>query len=232
MKAFWLILFINLLVLVAFLRAGFADREYEPRRIHGWRVKINRQLWIEEKAVTQNAIALLDFKLKNIEDTLPKQHHNFLKSVVIWLEKDSPDFTGMVYHPSAKWLSEHGYNPDKAKAIEIANIDNFIGRTETQPWHVLHELAHAYHDRILGKDFTAIVDAYDRALSTGLYQQVARNRGNKLWTAYALNSPSEYFAELTEAYFGENDFYPFTKQELKKYDPMGYQAIKKAWKIE
>ncbi|MEO0834857.1 MAG: hypothetical protein AAFY16_02470 [Cyanobacteria bacterium J06642_3] len=31
--------------------------------------------------------------------------------------------------------------------------------------------------------------------------------GDRLWKAYALNSRSEYFAELTKAYFGENDFY-------------------------
>ncbi len=229
MKVFWLIL---CLIFIIFLRAGFAYQEYETRNIRGWKVQINHKLWSEEKVVTKRAIALLDFKLKNIENTLPKQHHHFLKSVAIWLEKDTPGFSGMVYHPSAKWLIEHGYNPDKAKAIEITNIHNFIEWTSTQPWHVLHELAHAYHDRIISKDFPPILEAYDLALNMGLYRQVFRNRGNKLWKAYALNSPSDYFAELTEAYFGENDFYPFTKQELKQYDPQGYRAIEEAWGIE
>lgn len=233
MKAFWLLFWaIALLVIIFFISRGVSNGEYETRDIRGWKVNINRQLWTEEAEITQNAIALLDLKLKNIKNALPQQHHSFLKSVTIWIEKDSPDFTGMVYHPSAKWLSEHGYNPAKAKAIEIANINNFIQRTKTQPWHVLHELAHAYHDRILGKDFPPIIEAYNRAASQGLYRQVLRNTGDRLWKAYALNSHSEYFAELTEAYFGENDFYPFTRQELKQYDPIGYRAIEKAWGIE
>jgi hypothetical protein len=29
----------------------------------------------------------------------------------------------------------------------------------------------------------------------------------------------KYFADLTEAYFGKNDFFPFNREDLKKYDP-------------
>ncbi|MEL6930391.1 MAG: hypothetical protein AAFO95_17395 [Cyanobacteria bacterium J06600_6] len=214
------------------IRSGFASWEYETRNIQGWDIKINRQLWVEEREVTQKAIALLDNKLIKIKNVVPLKHHNFLTSVTIWVEKDTPGFSGMVYHLSAKWLEQHGYNPNKAKAIEIANINSFIDRSNTQPWHVLHELAHAYHHQIIGKDFPVIIDAYNHAVNTGLYQQVPRNTGDKLWSAYALNSYSEYFAELTEAYFGENDFFPFTQQELEQYDPIGYQMIKEAWQVE
>lgn len=233
MRSFWLTLaFINLLLLIFFIRWGFASGEYETRNIQGWEVQINRQLRVEEREVTQRAIALLDTKLNKIKTAVPAKHHDFLSSVVIWVEKDTPGFSGMVYHLSAKWLERHGYNPKKANAIEIANLNNFIKRSSTQPWHVLHELAHAYHHQVIGKDFPVIIDAYNHAVNTGLYRQVPRNTGNKLWSAYALNSYSEYFAELTEAYFGENDFFPFTKQELAQYDPLGYQAIEQAWKVK
>jgi hypothetical protein len=39
----------------------------------------------------------------------------------------------------------------------------------------------------------------------------------------------EYFAELSEAYWGKNDFYPFTRSELLQHDPLGYEAVKRAW---
>ena len=39
----------------------------------------------------------------------------------------------------------------------------------------------------------------------------------------------EYFAELTEAYFGTNDFYPFVRAELKQHDPKMYQVLEKVW---
>ena len=47
--------------------------------------------------------------------------------------------------------------------------------------------------------------------------------------AYAKTNRAEYFAELTEAYFGKNDFYPFTRAELEKHDPVGFKLMKDAW---
>ena len=87
------------------------------------------------------------------------------------------------------------------------------------------------HDQVIGKDFQPIISAYNIAIRSSLYRKVPRNRGNKLWDAYAITNKSEYFAELSEAYFGENDFYPFERQDLEKYDLLGYKAIEKAWKL-
>ena len=213
-----------------FTNQKYDNHKYETKNIQGWEIRINRQLWLDEKEI-KPAMALLDTKLNKIKSVLPAKHHDFLTSVTIWVEKDTPGFSGMVYHLSAKWLEKHGYNPDKAKAIEITNINNFIEWSATQPWHVLHELSHAYHHQVIGKDFAPIIEAYNRAIAEGLYRQVPRNTGGKLWSAYAINNYSEYFAELTEAYFGENDFFPFTKQELAQYDPVGYRAIEQAWEV-
>lgn len=231
MKLLQVVLFFVSLSLVVFLSLGFKTVEYETKNIQGWQIKIERQLLTQERELSQKAIALLKIKLQNIKRVIPSQHHAFLQSVVIWMEKETPGFKGMVYHPSAGWLRKNGYNPAKAKAIEITNVNNFITWSQTQPWHMLHELAHAYHDRVIGKDFSPIVRAYNNAVNSGLYQQVARNRGDKLWEAYAIKNKAEYFAELTEAYFGENDFYPFNRQELAAYDPQGYAAIEQAWQI-
>ena len=230
MKLF-IITFFSVLLLVLCTTA-FKFSEYETRNIEGWTVKIAQQLLTDDRQLADRAIDSLNTKLENVKRVIPAKHHQFLQSVPIWLEKSTPGFKGMVYHPSAKWLANNGYNPDKAKAIEITNAKNFIDWTATQPWHVLHELSHAYHDRIIGNSYRPIAKAYDNAVSSSLYQQVSRNRGSKLWEAYAIKNQREYFAELTEAYFGENDFYPFNRQELKEYDPQGYAAIEEAWQID
>ena len=47
--------------------------------------------------------------------------------------------------------------------------------------------------------------------------------------AYALTNQMEYFSELTECFFGLNDFYPFNNQELREYDPAGYAMMQKVW---
>jgi hypothetical protein len=46
---------------------------------------------------------------------------------------------------------------------------------------------------------------------------------------YALSNDREYFAELTESYFGKNDFEPFTRDELRAFDPDGYAMIEQLW---
>ena len=47
--------------------------------------------------------------------------------------------------------------------------------------------------------------------------------------AYALKDSAEYFAEITEAYFGENDHFPFTRNQLVNYDPESHALVAKIW---
>ena len=93
---------------------------------------------------------------------------------------------------------------------------------------VLHELAHAYHHLVLGDDCKSIEAAYKHAVDKKLYESVAYCGGGKQ-RAYALTNAKEYFAELSEAYFGKNDFYPFVRSELEQYDPVGFQLMEQIW---
>ena len=49
--------------------------------------------------------------------------------------------------------------------------------------------------------------------------------------AYAMTTPQEYFAESSEAYFSRNDFFPFTRDELKKHDPEIFKLLEKLWGV-
>ena len=51
----------------------------------------------------------------------------------------------------------------------------------------------------------------------------------KAATEAEVKNAAEYFAELSEAYFGKNDFFPFTRDQLEKHDPVGFEMLKKAW---
>jgi hypothetical protein len=128
----------------------------------------------------------------------------------------------MCYHPSAEWLRAHDMNPAKAGAVEIANPRNFLKWTKEQPWMVLHEMAHAYHHRVLKHDHAGIKDAYARAKASGNYESVLHINGRKQ-RHYALNNDQEFFAEASEAFFGTNDFYPFVRAELKLHDPAAFE---------
>ena len=91
---------------------------------------------------------------------------------------------------------------------------------------VLHELAHAYHFRVFGYDDQALKVRWEAARDSGIYDRVPHLQGMTK-KHYAMNNPMEYFAELSESNFGTNDFYPFVRAELKKYDPEGFELIRR-----
>ncbi|MCS7306436.1 MAG: hypothetical protein NZ602_15175 [Thermoguttaceae bacterium] len=206
--------------------------EYEPMTREGWQVLVWKGLLRNHPEIAQQTLKLLDYQLLQIRRTLPAAAVQMLQKVRIWVEWEEGHHPCMAYHPSAGWLREHGMNPDKAKCVEIAHARNFLAWTKDQPWMVLHELAHAYHDQFLpsGYNNPEIKAVYEAAMKAGLYQKVLFIRGGRR-QAYAARNPMEYFAELTEAYFGTNDFYPFVQGELREYDPAGFSLIEKLWGV-
>ena len=140
------------------------------------------------------------------------------------------------FHPGAGWLANNGRDPVMAKGVEFTNIRVFEADTRRMPNFALHELAHAYHDRFLpkGHNNPQIKAAYDTAKKAGSYEQVERQDANgkkRMDRAYALTNPAEYFAETTEAYFSRNDFFPYTREELKKHDPVMFELLGKLWGV-
>jgi hypothetical protein len=141
-----------------------------------------------------------------------------------------------MYHPSKDWLLQNGYIPEKAKSVEITNLKNFIDWTKLNQPHILtHELSHAYMDQFLAKqEQESIKSIYQQAISEGLYDSVEYTPGGNMIKikreAYAKTNELEYFAEISEAYLGKNDFYPYIKSELKKHDPRGYALLTTLWK--
>jgi len=206
--------------------------EYEPisnyaiRKIEGWTIYVNKPLL--NKKIGKDVLKLMRAKLYDINRVVPKLALKELHKVAIWLELDNRQVLCACYHPSREWLSEHGFNPEKAKSVEIGNAKNFINWTLHQPSMVLHELSHAYHHQVLGYDNPDVKSAYEKAVEAGLYKSVLYCNGDN-HQAYALNNDQEYFAEQTEAYFGTNDYYPFVKAELMKYDSLMYETLKKLW---
>lgn len=124
-----------------------------------------------------------------------------------------------------------------ARSVEFTNVGIYAAEVNRMPWFVLHELAHAYHDRELPKGFANpdIAVAYARAQDAKRYDRVERHFGNgrpnTFEKAYAMTTPMEYFAETTEAFFGRNDFFPFTRDELRKHDPHMFEVLGKLWGV-
>ncbi len=226
------------------LQAGFASRaeeritpstksfipstKYATTRIAGWTVRVNRELLTSQSDLGSNALQLLALKLREITNAVPPRACDALRGVPIWLGVDDGHAPCAEYHPSKQWLAEHGYNHDKAKGVEIGNARKFIDWSRTQPSMILHELSHAYHDQVLGFEDARIKEAFARATASGSYDSVKHADG-RMKRSYALTDDHEYFAEATEAFFGTNDFYPFTRDELKRHDPEMFWLLDKVW---
>ena len=202
--------------------------EYEEREMEGWRVWVDRRLLSDQADLGRKALRLLDTKLYEIARALPAAACRELRKVSIWLGVDNGHAPCAEYHPSREWLRKNGYDPDKARCVEIGCAEKFLTWSRHQPMMVLHELAHAYHHQVIGHDHAALREAYEAAVASGRYDAVLCHDGKRK-RAYAMSNVKEYFAELTECFFGTNDFYPFVRAELKEHDPAGCEAVRELW---
>jgi hypothetical protein len=212
---------------------------FQTNSIEGWRVLVDERLVAENRAAMEKALELLRIQLLEIAEQVPAAAVQKLRQVTLWF---SPGYPGVMakaeYHPGARWLREHGRKPEMAKGVEFTNIPQFEAETRRMPNFVLHELAHAFHDRFVPDGFenAAIKDAYKRAKASGSYNHVERwhgaGRPNSKERAYAMTNAMEYFAELSEAFFSRNDFYPFDRDELRQHDPEMEKLLSKLWRMD
>lgn len=207
---------------------GFTPTSAYITEVHsGFTIRINPEAFADAEGFPP-AIALLRLRLDEMSRKVPAPALKTLRRVPVWVEKDDKVVPCMCYHPSAVWLREHGLNPDKEKGIELSNLRNFALWSIDQPMMVFHEFAHGYHDLTFGFEGKTVLDAYKHAMDEHLYDEVLYYNGPRK-KAYAATNQQEYFAELTEALFGYNDFFPFTRPELIQHDPVGYAMVRKCW---
>lgn len=204
---------------------------HTTRGIEGWSVRVDdRLLSGESAAVGEQALKLLTARLIAITFVVPDPALTKLRAVAIELDLDYGGLKTMQYHPDAGWLRENGYSGTLAKCVHIPCADDFLSPFENHrmPWVVLHELAHAYHDQVLGFDEPRIAAAWRKFFDSGKYKSVLTSYGS-MREHYGLTNPQEFFAEMTESYYGSNDFYPFVTGELKQAEPEVFALMEEIW---
>jgi hypothetical protein len=204
---------------------------YTERNIEGWTVRIDDRLLKEpNNEIGKRALRFLENKLADIKAVVPTDKVKRLQKVIVVLDLSHGKLTSMQYHPSADWLKSHGYSTDLARCVHIPRAADLPTKRNIneQPWAVLHELAHAYHDQVLGFDEPRIKEAYEKYKKSGHGDQTLLYDGRRV-RHYALTNHKEYFAEMTESYFGVKDFYPFNRAELKEAEPETYALLKEIW---
>ncbi|MGL4942584.1 MAG: hypothetical protein ACRC46_05265 [Thermoguttaceae bacterium] len=175
---------------------------------------------------------MLEDRLSAVATQLPQEALDKLRTVKIYLDESHGELKSAQYHPSRQWLVEHGYAAELVRSVHVPLAEQFASpqTQRVQPWMVLHELAHAYHDQFIENGFgnAAIKAAHDEAVKSERYNNTLHVDGYRT-KHYALTDPMEFFAEMSEAYWGCNDFYPFVRGELKEENATTFELIKTMW---
>lgn len=201
------------------------------RQIEGWSVRIDDRLLADaDEPLGGRAIALLTGKLAEIRLAVPAARVTELQRVSIVLDLTHGTLTSMQYHPSAKWLEEHGFARELEKCVHIPIAERFASakHNHIQPWCVLHELAHAFHDQVLGFEHPRVKEVWQRYVDSGHGVRALHVDGRTV-RHYAMTNQKEFFAEMTECYFGTNDFFPFVHGELKQAEPEVHALLREIW---
>ncbi|MFD0893113.1 hypothetical protein KBB96_16965 [Luteolibacter ambystomatis] len=204
---------------------------HQHREIEGWQVDVDQRLLEGPQAeLGDRALKLLRNRLEEIGMVVPPDKVERLRKVPIQLDATYGGLHTMQYHPSAGWLKANGYDEALAKKVHIPDAADFasLRHHHTQPWCVLHELAHAYHDQVLGFDNPDVMAVWKEFVASGKYTKTRFINGGTQ-RHYALTDQKEFFAEMTEAYFGTNDFFPFNRADLRDSEPGIFAQMKKTW---
>lgn len=229
---------IFLLSLLTFLCGGALASEppalptaHTTRTIEGWTVRVDdRLLGGDGAGLGERALKLLNARLVAISVVVPEKSLEKLRAITIQLDLDYGALRPMQYHPNVRWLKAQGYSEALVKCVHIPDVKGFLSPFENHrmPWVVLHELAHAFHDQVLSFDEPRVRAAWEKFRDSGKYQSVLNSPGNTR-EHYGLSNPKEFFAEMTESYFGSNDFYPFVTGELKQAEPEIFALMAEIW---
>ncbi len=201
------------------------------RSIEGWNVRVDdRLLQPPNQELGTRILKNLEARLSDIKAVVRPFCLAKLQGVTIVLDLTHGKLRPMQYHPEAEWLAENGYAADLAHCVHIPEATELLEprQINVQPWCVLHELAHAYHDQVLGFDEARIRDTYTRYKASGHGDSALLITGQHV-RHYGLTDHKEFFAEMTEAYFGSNDFFPFNRAELMTAEPDIYQLMTAIW---
>ncbi len=206
---------VALLSIVATAGAYEPTSHYSLEDIEGWQVYVHRDLLPggEHRETGVGALRQLRYGLAKTRQMVADEPLKKLQAVKIWLEVDSTNgkhgrTAAYQYHPHVDWLKKMDFHPDKEKCVEYGTAAGLAKRTDFKTVQVtMHELAHAFHDQVLGFDDADVIAAHERAREEGKYPE-------RDWVVRA--NHKEFFAGLTTRYFESEE----RRKEIVERDPV------------
>ena len=204
------------------------SEDYVRREVAGFTVLLNPMV-AEQTSLAEQLMESIELQISGLTAQLPATRITELQKTFIWVELDDEADKASIYHSSPDWIVASAGNRDKVGHIEIVNAGNFVKWSrDRQSSILLHEYIHAFHHKVLGAENQSVIDAFEQVQLRRMYDQIEHSSG-VVGPGYASLNPLEYFAEISEAYFGYNDYFPFNRSQLKAHDPFGHDLVETLW---
>jgi hypothetical protein len=220
------------------------ERKYENVKLEDAKlgdvtVWVEKQLKADAPAVAKRALARLKAKRREVLTLVPESARKRLAKVPFFLLY-GPNATGGGRDNGLEYFQKNApdHHPELDSrwrdAIVVYCAQNYVAITDL--WaskSLFHELAHACQLQQWPENQPDIMQAWEHARDNKLYRNVRDLETRRtIASAYALTNQLEYFAELSCMYFVKCNYEPADKSKLKKYDPVGYEMVRKIWKVE
>jgi len=202
-------------------------------------VWVEKQLKADAPAIADRALARLKATRAKALAVVPKRERARLAKIPFFLlygpkAQNGGRDNGLEYFQKQAPDHHQNLDPRWRDAIVVYCARNYVEISDLWALKSLfHELAHAYQLAHWPENQPDIVNAWEHARDNNLYRNVRDVETRRsLASAYALTNQLEYFAELSCMYFVRCNYEPSDRNQLKEYDPLGYDMIRKMWKLE
>lgn len=212
------------------------QRAYSP--MPGWaQASVETNLVRGDYKLAEQASSKLAAVLKRAVGALPTAAQGRLQPLryfLLW-GAASPQGglgSGMRYVRPGEPNPRNGHDPRWAHAVVIYSAENLMYLDDLWSKKALvHEIAHAWYLMHWSERHPPILQAWENAVRSRLYQDVIDYKNRRIASAYALKNPLEYFAELSAARFVGINYHPFDRSGLERYDPIGYRMVESLWAV-
>ena len=219
---------------------------YEVHKLQGFKVMLNDRL-----VGGGQMLRCLDQRLAEIVRVVPAAHLSLLREVTFWIEASDASEPTVPKEHAAAFYVQIDIDRDRARGMLAAKKGGIVildqnlllepearWAHEACPGFLLHEVAHALEDRLVGLEHAQAKDAYRLAIERKRYDavnaRVIQHDGRfitEVMQAYARTNCAEYFAELSAAYLGmPTSFLPWSRDELRQRDPDGFKLMEGFWR--
>lgn len=203
---------------------------HERHEMAWWTIYVECLVY-DTPGLAERIVGYVHEQMELAADLLPHSSIGTLRHTPIWIDVSFNDPENMAIY------MEDIQNPGSVDLPYVNGIRVSVDAIEEELEYevpegfAIHELAHAWHCMAYDPCWSAtrVMSAYAAAMSDDLYDSVAYLYGDDE-RAYAATDDAEYFAELSEAWFDSNDYFPFNRADVLAHDPVGAKAIEGSWR--